>query len=122
MQILTIIFQLFLISVFLLTASTMLAGAKMQVEAFRHLGLPRWFRIVTALVQLTGALGLLIGFRFHGLAAWAGIWLGITMLVGFLLHIRVRDPIGKSMPAFILAIVAIGIAFVHSAGLSHPFQ
>lgn len=118
MSIFSIIVQSLLILVFLLTGSSMLAGAKFQIEAFKHLRLPQWFRIFTAFVQLLGVVGLIIGFWFPGVAAWAGSWLGITMLAAFLAHIKVHDPIGKAIPAFVLAVVAIVLTFINSSGLS----
>jgi hypothetical protein len=34
-------------------------------------------------------------------AAWAGIWIGITMLVAGLLHLRVKHPFGQALPSFV---------------------
>lgn len=121
MFIITLVCQVLLIPMFLMTGGSMFAGARFQIEAFNHLGLPQWFRIITAIVQYVGVAGLIIGFWFPGVAAWAGIWLGITMLVAFLAHLRVGDPISKAAPAFVLAIIAIVLVFINSGGLLHPF-
>lgn len=122
MFILSIFIQSLLIIVFAMTGGSMLVGAAFQVEAFKHLGLSQWFRSVTAIVQFAGVTGLIIGFWFPGVAAWAGVWLSVTMLAAFLAHLKAGDPIGKAVPAFILAIISIILMFIHLDGLLHPFS
>ena len=120
MAIVYTVLQSLLILLFLLVGGSKLAGTKQQVEAFQHLGLPQWFRVVTGIVQWIGAAGLIAGYWYPGLVAWAGLWLAVTMLLGFLAHLRAYDPIGKAMPALVLAIVAAVLVFAHADGLLNP--
>ncbi|WP_374703398.1 DoxX family protein [Bacillus sp. V3-13] len=49
-----------------------------------------------------------MGYWYAGAIVWACFWLGITMLLAFLAHIRVKDSMGKSMPPLVfLAIIII---------------
>lgn len=114
MTILSIVLQCLLILVFLLAGGSKIAGAKVQVEAFNHLGLPQWFRVVTGLVQYIGVAGLIIGFWYPWAVALAGIWLGITMLLGAMAHFKVKDPAAKAMPAMVLAVIAIVLVFINA--------
>lgn len=82
--------------------------AKYWVDIFNNLKIPQWFRIVTGLVQLVGAAVLVVGYWNADAIVWGGIWLGITMLVALLAHIRVKDAIGKTMtPVVFLALIII---------------
>lgn len=54
-----------------------------------------------------GCLGLIVGYWYQEVAAWAGIWLGLTMLIACLAHFRVKHPIGKAIPAFVIVLMAV---------------
>lgn len=122
MTIVSIILQCLLILIFILAGGSKIAGAKVQVEAFNHLGLPQWFRVITGLVQYVGVAGLIIGFWHPWATAWAGVWLGITMLFGCIAHLKVKDPISKTMPALVLAVIAIVLVFINADGIRYPFS
>jgi hypothetical protein len=99
-----------------------MAGVKYWAEIFKNLGLPNWFRVVTGFVQIIGAIGLIIGYWFAGAVAWAGVWLGITMLLACLAHIRVKDLIGKTMPAIVFLVIIIILIIINADNLLHPFS
>ncbi|MGE7908231.1 DoxX family protein [Lysinibacillus xylanilyticus] len=122
MLIISIILQSLLALVFLMTGFMKISGNKQQVETFKHLNLPQWFRVVTGLVQLVGAAGLVIGFWNHGVTALAGSWLAITMLGGVMTHIRAKDSITQAIPAFILAILATIITIVNLSDMLNLFS
>jgi len=107
MNVLSAVFQILLIILFLLAGIGKLAGARSQIEAFKHLGLPQWFRVFTGICLCIGVAGLLFGFWYPVMIAWASIGLGFMMMVAGLAHIKARDPIGKAMPAFLLALIAV---------------
>lgn len=106
MYIIFVILQSFLLFSMASGGASKLAGAKNFVEMFESIKLPQWFRVVTGLVQLAGAVGLVIGYWNPAAAVWAGIWIGITMLVACLSHFRVKHPIGKAIPAFVITLIA----------------
>lgn len=122
MSVLSIVLQSLLILYYGFSGIAKVVGAKYWVEMFNHLGLPQWFRIVTGFVQLVGAVVLIIGYWFSGAVAWGGIWLGITMLLAYLAHVKVKDPFGKTMPAFVFAVLNIILVIINADDLLHPFS
>ncbi|TJY39581.1 DoxX family protein [Cohnella pontilimi] len=122
MYIIFIILQSFLLVSMAFGGGSKLAGSKNFVEIFESIRLPQWFRVVTGLVQLVGAAGLVIGYWYPAAAAWAGIWIGITMLVACLSHIRVKHPVGKAVPALVITLIATALVIVHASVMSHPFH
>lgn len=122
MLIISIILQSLLALVFLMTGFMKISGNKQQVETFKHLNLPQWFRVVTGLVQLVGAAGLVMGFWIPGAVALAGLWLAITMLGGVITHFRAKDPISQAIPAFILTILATIITIFNFSDLLNMFS
>ncbi|GGA24609.1 hypothetical protein GCM10010917_06850 [Paenibacillus physcomitrellae] len=99
----------------------MFAGVKTQIEAFKQLGLPQWFRIVTAIVQYIGVAGLIVGFWLPCIAGWSGVWLGITMLAAVFFHIKVKEPFSKAVPALVLALLALVLIWLNASSIPHPF-
>jgi hypothetical protein len=121
MSILSIVLQSFLILYFVFSGVSKIAGVKYWDEIFKHLGIPPWFRVVTGFVQLVGAVVLIFGYWFTGAVAWAGIWLGINMLLACLAHFKVKDPIGKAVPAFVFAVISTVLIIINADDLLHPF-
>ena len=122
MSILSIVLQSLLTLYFAFSGVSKVAGVKYWADIFRNLGLPQWFRVVTGFVQLIGVTVLIIGYWYPGAIAWAGIWLGITMLMACLVHIRVKDPIGKTMPAFVFAVLIVILTIINANELLHSFS
>lgn len=121
MTIFSIVLQSLLILYYLFSGSAKVIGAKYWVDIFNTLKLPQWFRIVTGFVQLVGATVLIIGYWAQEGVAWAGIWLGITMLLAVLAHIRVKDQFGKTVtPAVFLVLITI-LTMINAEGLSLSF-
>ncbi|SMF74554.1 DoxX-like family protein [Paenibacillus uliginis N3/975] len=111
----SIVMQSILIFLFSILSLQKMFGAKQQIDIFWRLDLPQWFRIVTGVVQCIGAIGLVIGFWIPWAAAAAGVWLFITMVGGMAAHFRVKDPIDKVVPAFVLALMAAAITAINLA-------
>lgn len=122
MSVLSIVLQSLLTLYYVFSGIAKIAGAKYWVDMFKHLELPQWFRVVTGFVQLVGAVVLIIGYWVAGAVACAGIWLGITMLLACLVHFRVKDPIGKTAPAFVFAVINIILIIIKADELLHPFS
>ncbi|MBB6670235.1 DoxX family protein [Cohnella nanjingensis] len=121
MTVLSIVLQILLILYYLFSGTAKVVGAKYWSEMFQHLGLPQWFRVVTGFVQLAGAAVLIVGYWYAGAIGWAGIWLGVTMVAAFFVHLKAKDPIGKSSPALVFATINIVLIVIHADELIHPF-
>ncbi|MBB6731429.1 DoxX family protein [Cohnella zeiphila] len=114
MNIVFVVLQSFLLVAMAFGGASKLAGGKNFVEMFDSLQLPQWFRAVTGVVQLAGAAGLVIGYWDREVAAWAGIWIGITMLVACLSHLRVKHPVSQAVPAFVITLIAAALVVVQA--------
>ncbi|ANE45364.1 hypothetical protein SY83_02390 [Paenibacillus swuensis] len=113
MHMLSIVLQVILAVVFLVTGGGKIARVKSQVEGFSHLGLPMWFLTVTGLVQVVGALGMIAGLWYPAWAVFAGLWVGGTMLGALVSHIRSKDSFRKALPAVVLGVMAFVVAGVN---------
>jgi hypothetical protein len=122
MVVLSLVLQSLLTLYSLFSGVAKIIGAKYWVDMFQHLKLPQWFRVTTGLVQLVGVVLLIIGYWFEGTIAWAGIWLGITMLLACLAHVKVKDPIGKIAPAIGFAVINVVLISLNTYHLLHPFS
>ncbi|WP_245799227.1 DoxX family protein [Virgibacillus siamensis] len=106
-MIISFVLQGFLAVLFLSLGIQKIMGHELQVDIFKNLKFPQWFRVVTGWVQLVGVAGLIIGFWLPWVVTIAGLWFAVTMLVAIIAHIRVKDPLGKTIPAFVLLIISI---------------
>ncbi|MBB6735386.1 DoxX family protein [Cohnella zeiphila] len=121
MTIVSIVVQSLLVAYYVFSGSAKVAGAKYWTDMFAHLGLPQWFRVVTGFVQLLGAAALVVGYWYAGANAWAGIWLGITMLAAFFVHVNAKDPIGKSSPALVFAVLNAVVISLNASDMTNLF-
>jgi len=107
MALLSIILQSLLVLYFAFSGGAKIMGAKYWVGIFEEIKLPQWFRVVTGYVQLIGVILLIVGYWVESTVLWAGLWLGITMILACFAHIRVKDSLGKTMPAVTFAVLNI---------------
>ncbi|UUZ97686.1 DoxX family protein [Paenibacillus sp. P25] len=61
-----------------------------------------------------GAAVLIIGYWYAEAVLWGSIWLGITMLAACLAHLRVKDSIGKTMPAMVFLVLVVLLTFMQT--------
>ncbi|MCL6442161.1 MAG: DoxX family protein [Alicyclobacillus sp.] len=107
MHVTAMVLQIILGLMFLMAGFSKLKDKK-QIDAFSHYGYPQWFRVTTGFVEWIGAIGMILGIWYPELALLAGIWLGITMLVAVITHIRVGDSFKTwSLPLLLLVLNAV---------------
>lgn len=121
MTVVSIILQSLLVLYYVFSGSAKVVGAKYWVDIFNSLKIPQWFRVVTGFVQLIGAAVFVIGYWKADAIAWGGIWLGITMLVAVLAHIRVKDAFGKTMTPVVFLVLIIVLTILNADGLTNAF-
>ena len=85
--------------------------AKNMKEEFEVYGLPPWFIGVIGFLKLIFALMLIIGLWYPALVQPAAIGIAVLMLGAIAMHIKVKDPLTKSLPAFSLFIMSAIVAF-----------
>lgn len=87
--------------------------AKTLREKFAAYGLPFWFMVAVGLLKVGLALALLAALWLHAVAPPAAIGLGLLMLGAFVVHLKVKDPIEKALPA--IAVLAMCAAIYGSS-------
>lgn len=112
MTILSWILQGLLAAMFLMAGFGKVKGSKMYHEAFVHIRLPQWFRVVTGIVELIGGALLVIGFWQKDLAIAGALLLGVTAIGGTISHLRVKDGIKETFMIVLLGIIAFTLLFI----------
>lgn len=111
--VLQIIIALGLLNVWLLrfNKSTEYRGgnAKNLKEEFAAYGLPTWFMYLIGALKIGSAFALLAGFWIPSLVAPAAGLVVLLMLGALMMHIKVRDPLIKSMPAVLMLTMGLFI-------------
>ena len=79
-------------------------------EEFAAYGLPDWSVQVIGFLKLACAVGLIAGIWFPVVTRPAAILLGMLMMGAISMHVKVNDPLKKSMPAFIMLVLCVVIA------------
>ncbi|MCA1791690.1 MAG: DoxX family protein [Thioalkalivibrio sp.] len=74
-------------------------GARSIAEEFERYGFPDWVRVVVGSTKLALAAALLVGVVYAQVALPAAVLMGVLMLGAVAAHVRVRDPLVKSLPA-----------------------
>ena len=113
--ILQIVVSLGLLNVWLLrfSRSTAYRGgeARSMPEEFAAYGLPGWFTYVVGALKVGGALCLIAGLWFHPLVLPAALVIGILMVGALAMHLKIRDPLKKSVPALFMLTLCIIICW-----------
>ncbi len=81
--------------------------AKNMKEEFAAYGLPAWFMGVVGFFKVTLAILLLVGIWVPSVTKPAAIGIAVLMLGAVSMHIKVRDPLKKSLPAFSLLVLSL---------------
>ncbi len=83
--------------------------SRATVAEFEHYGLPR-YRVLTGVLEVVGGLGLLVGLGYRPLLQLSAAGLAALMLLGTIVHVRIRDPWQAALPALTLLGVNLFIA------------
>jgi hypothetical protein len=82
--------------------------ARSMPEEFAVYGLPRWILWAVGGVKVLCALGLIVGIWMPTLVAPAAAIILVLMIGAIAMHLKVHDPMVKSVPASaVLALVAV---------------
>ena len=81
-------------------------------EEFQVYGLPGWSVQVIGLLKVLCAVGLIAGIWYPALTQPAAIVLAVLMLGAIAMHVKVKDPAKKSLPALTMLILCLFVAFL----------
>jgi uncharacterized membrane protein YphA (DoxX/SURF4 family) len=89
-------------------------GADNMAEEFRHYGFPDWMRTFAGAAKLVVAALLILGIWYPPLAVVAGLAMALLMAVAVGAHLKVGDPLLKSLPSFTLLLLSLFVAYANS--------
>ena len=84
-------------------------GARSMREEFAAYGLPEWFRYVIGTLKVGSALCLIAGLWLPFLVFPSALLIAILMLGALAMHVKIRDPLKKSVPALVMLALTIVI-------------
>jgi|694.fasta_scaffold85652_3 hypothetical protein len=85
------------------------SNASTLKNEFAAYGLPLWSFYVIGFIKITSALLLLLGLWIPFLVFPSALVVSLLMLGAICMHVKVRDPLTKSLPALIMLFFSIGI-------------
>ena len=89
--------------------------ARTMSEEFAVYGLPAWSTYVIGILKVGSALCLIAGIWLPRIVLPAALLVGVLMLGALAMHLKVRDPLKKSLPALVMLALSVMIAW----GSSH---
>jgi hypothetical protein len=85
-------------------------NARNMKEEFQVYGLPVWFMTVIGAIKVVLAVMLLAGVVVHGLTTPAAYGMAVLMLGAVAMHVKVRDPVKKALPALTVLVLSLFVA------------
>jgi hypothetical protein len=86
-------------------------SAKDMNQEFAAYGLPPWFLKVIGFLKLALAVLLIAGIFIPELLQPAAVGMAVLMLGAIAMHLKVKDPIIKSFPAFSFLVLSLILIF-----------
>jgi len=84
--------------------------AKNMKEEFEVYGLPPWFMTSIGFLKLSLAVLLIVGVWFSALTRPAALGMAVLMMGAVSMHVKVKDPLRKSLPAFTMLVLCLLVA------------
>ena len=81
-------------------------------EEFKAYGLPEWLMYAVGTLKVFLSLSLIVSIYFRELEIPSACGIAFLMLIAILMHIKIGDPIKKSLPAFIFLSLSLFVALV----------
>ena len=117
-QICQVIIAIGIVNVWLLRVnkSTPYRGgeATNMAEEFEAYGLSEWMMKATGAVKLLLAALLIVGIWYTDVAVVAAVGMALLMVGAIAMHLRVKDPLQKSMPAFGMLVMSVIVVFAYA--------
>jgi hypothetical protein len=83
------------------------------VKEFEHFGYPVWFRSLVGALKMSLAALLVAGIWFPSLVFYSAASMAFLMMGAQVTHFRVRNPVIKFIPSFVLLALSIVVAYAH---------
>jgi hypothetical protein len=89
--------------------------AKNLKEEFAAYGLPQWFHYLIGILKIGSAIALISGLWSSSLTYPAASLVSILMIGALAMHLKVKDPIKKSVPALLMLFMSAAIVYLNLA-------
>lgn len=76
-------------------------------EEFAAYGLPFWFMCLVGFLKISFALALLVGIWFPVIVVPAAVGMSLLMAGAISMHLKVKDPPKKALPATVMLILSV---------------
>ena len=83
--------------------------ARSLQEEFAAYGLPDFFFYLVGLLKVGSAIMLIAGIWIDGLVVPAAALVAVLMVGALVMHIKVKDPAIKSLPAFLMLVMSVSL-------------
>ena len=87
-------------------------GAKNMKEEFIAYGLPSWIMYLVGTLKVVFSIGLIAGLWIPELVKFSASGIAIMMFFAIVMHVKVKDPISRSIPAITFLILSVLIIFI----------
>ncbi|MBI3567787.1 MAG: DoxX family protein [Gemmatimonadetes bacterium] len=84
-------------------------AAQTMLEEFAAYGLPTWFAYLIGTLKIAASIALIAGLWFPIVVVPAAALIGMLMLGALAMHMKIRDPVRKSLPALGMLLLVITI-------------
>lgn len=104
--------SLLLAFIFIFYGLQCLFSQEMKSE-FNRFKLTAFQRQLTGILQLLGALGLFLGIFYQWLGLIASAGLGILMLLGFIVRVKIKDNFWQTIPSLFFMVINFVIIYLY---------
>jgi hypothetical protein len=87
--------------------------AKNMKEEFLVYGLPVWFMVCIGIAKVSLAIGLIVGLWIPVVTKPAAAALAVLMLGAVAMHVKVKDPVQRALPAIAMFLLSALIALAN---------
>jgi hypothetical protein len=84
-------------------------SSKSIIEEFASYGLPAWFSYLVGALKISSAILLIAGIWVPQLVLPVSSLVSSLMVGAILMHLKIRDPLIKSLPALLMLIIGLSI-------------
>lgn len=84
-------------------------SSKSIIEEFASYGLPAWFSYLVGALKISSAILLIAGIWVPQLVLPVSSLVSSLMVGAILMHLKIRDPLIKSLPALLMLILGLSI-------------
>ena len=89
-------------------------GARNMKEEFTAYGLPMWMVYFVGTLKVIFSIGLIAGLWIPELVSFSASGIAIFMFFAILMHVKIKDPIKKSIPALTFMVLSLLIIFLEN--------